>query len=381
MNKKYYDFDTMSTTQVDRDVLNTYQDLLNKYYANSDSLHTLGQEVAHLLKSARQQVAKTFHVFETEIIFTSGASEANNLAIKGYALKNRAKGNHLITTAIEHASVFKAFQQLETEFGFDVTYLQVDEFGNINFEEFIKALKDETILVSMMAINNEVGTILPIPQVTAYLKKYYPQVVFHSDFVQALGKYPIDLNEIDLAVFSAHKVHGLKGSGILVKKNRVELLPLISGGIQEFEVRGGTVANLTQIMWAKTLRLAFDKQTHNLIQVTKLNQYLRKALKSIPELTVNSGSEASVYIVNVSINVLNSEIILNGLNQKGILISAASTCSGKNYQDSHVLKALGFSETKRRQTFRIGLDESLTERDLDYLVESIKEIIKLYGNV
>ena len=381
MNQHYFDFDTMSTTKVAQDVLNTYQDLLNKYYANSDSLHVLGREVATLLNASRQQVANLLGVLSKEIIFTSGASEANNLAIKGFAFANQAKGKHLITTSIEHASVLKAFSQLENEFGFEITYLPVNKFGEISLDDLKKSIKESTILVSIMSINNELGTIFPINEIKSYLKKFHPQVIFHTDLVQAVGKYPIDLNDIDMACLSAHKINGLKGSGILVKKERVRLLPLISGGLQEYGLRGGTSNALTHIMWAKTLRLALENQEKSLKTTSILNKELREKLSSISNIVINSSKNSSSYILNVSLNVLNSEIIQNALSKKNILISAASTCSGKSYQDSHVLKAIGLSEKARQSTFRIGLSAHLNSEAIDYLVTSLKEIIDLYGKV
>lgn len=375
----FYDFDTMSTTPVHPEVLAAYQALLNNYYANSESLHSRGREINELLNQARQQVASLLMLEKHEVIFTSGASEANNLAIKGYAWAKQERGKHLITSAIEHASVLNSFKQLEQEFGFNVTYLPVNQAGLISLTDLKQAINKETTLVSIMAVNNELGTIEPVNEISQFLKKEHPRIALHVDAVQAVGKIDLALSDFDLITLSAHKINGLKGSGILLKRPGIALIPLISGGNQEQNYRAGTVDALTQIMWAKTLRLALKQQAAADQKVRALNHYLRQQLLAIPGVIINSPLLASPYILNLSILALPSEVTLNALNNQQILVSAASTCSGKTYQASHVLSAIGLSDKLKKHTIRIGLAASHTNQDLDYLVTSLKEVINQYG--
>lgn len=380
MDKKYLDFDTMSTTKLHPEVLDTYQELLNKYYANSESRHDLGREVARLLEQARHHIASLLKIKDHEVIFTSGASEANNTAIKGYAFANQHKGKHLITTQIEHASVLNSFKQLETVFGFEVTYLPVNQEGVITVDTVKSAIRPDTILVSTMFINNEVGSIQPITEIGELLKNY-PKIAFHVDLVQGVGKYLFNLENIDMATLSAHKIHGLKGSGVLVKKSNIEILPLIVAGSQEHGLRGGTSNALVHVMFAKTLRMALSNQKNSYQTVKKLYDHLRQRLGQLAYVTINSPDDGSVFLLNISLSTITSEVLMNALNDKGILVSAASTCSAKLFEPSYVLKAMGIKSEFLNRSLRIGLQPSMTIDDIDYLVDSIEGIVKSYGNI
>ncbi|MEG0823846.1 MAG: aminotransferase class V-fold PLP-dependent enzyme, partial [Erysipelotrichaceae bacterium] len=230
--------DYASTTPLNEEVLETYTRLLKEYYANADSMHDLGMKVEMLQKQSRESISKLLKVKSEEIIFTSGASEANNLAIKGYAFKNKKRGKHIISTRVEHSSIFNALKQLKEEFGYEITLLNTNSKGQVELEELKKYLREDTILVSIMGINNESGAIQPIKEIAEYVHNNSRAVV-HMDAVQMLGKMEIDLSYIDMASFSAHKIYGLKGSGILYKKNIIELMPIINGGQQEYGLRGG----------------------------------------------------------------------------------------------------------------------------------------------
>ena len=221
--------DYAATTPYNKDVLKTYTQLLEKYFYNADSIYSQGIEVNRLLEKSRGLLAKMLDVDEEEMIFTSCGSEANNMAIKGIAFQYQNRGKHIITTSIEHSSVYETCKELEEVFGFEVTYLPVDHTGHIQIDDLKKSIRNDTILVSVMCINNEVGSIQPIEEIKNVLKDH-PLVKFHVDMVQALGKIKIDLKGIDCASFSAHKINGLKGSGLLFKRKSTTLVPLINGG-------------------------------------------------------------------------------------------------------------------------------------------------------
>ena len=293
--------DYVATTPLNPQVYETYTKLLKDKFANADSMYDLGLEVELLMEKSRLLTAKMLGVEKDELIFTSGASEANNMAIKGTALQYWHRGKHVITSCIEHSSVYESFKELERVFGFEVTYLPVDQHGLIHLEDLKQALKEETILVSLMYVNNEVGTVFPIEEVKKIIKQY-PKIKLHVDMVQALGKIPISLEDVDLASFSAHKIEGLKGSGLLYKKRNCQLVPLISGGQQEQGLRGGTSNACTNIVFAKTLRLALENFEMKQQHVKTLYLYLKDLIQqNITCATINTPDhDLSYHIMNVS---------------------------------------------------------------------------------
>lgn len=365
--------DYASTTPIDPQVLETYHRVLETYYGNSDSLHDIGRQTTKLMEQSRAQIAQLFHVRKEEILFMSCASEANNYATKSYAWKNKRKGNHIISTCVEHSSIHMALEQLKEEFGFDITYLPVYEDGKIRIEDLKKALRKDTILVSMMMVNNETGAVNPIKECADYVHEH-SRAVFHMDAVQALGKLSIDLSYVDMATFSAHKIYGLKGSAVLYKKKNIELLPLLSGGQQEFTLRSGTSNAPTNIVFAKTLRLAFEQQEAHFVHVKELNTYLRKELGQMEDMVINSPFDASPYILNFSCLRVGSEIMLNALNAAGFAVSAQSTCSSHSKAISHVLLAMGLGEVRATHAIRVSLSHRSSKHDVEQFVQAIKEI-------
>lgn len=243
--------DYVSTTPLRKEVLETYQTLLQRYFANADSMHSLGYEVNSLMEKSRSLIAEYLHVKDNELFFTSGASESNNTAIKGCAFAYQNRGKHIITSSIEHSSVFNTCKELEEVFGFEVDYISVSKNGELNLKELEDKIRDDTILVSIMYVNNEVGMINPIDKISEIIRKKNPKTKFHVDMVQALGKIPVHLTNVDLASFSAHKIYGLKGSGLLYKKSSTQIIPLINGGQQESGLRGGTSNATVNIVLAK----------------------------------------------------------------------------------------------------------------------------------
>lgn len=371
-------FDYASTTPMRPEILKNYTYVLEKYFANTDSLHTLGIQVAELMEKSREQIASCLKVKSEEIFFTSGASEANNMAIKGCAFAYQNRGRHLITSCVEHSSVLHTFEQLEEIFGFEVTYLPVNKEGKVEVETLRKALRPDTVLVSIMALNNEVGAINPIHELAECVHAN-SRALFHSDCTQMLGKYPLDfLKEIDYASFSAHKIFGCKGSGFLYKRNHVKLVPLINGGQQEDGLRGGTSNAPANIVLAKTLRLALDEMAMHYEKVQKLNQRMRTALAQMDEVEINSPDDASVYVLNFSFTCITSEIMLNALDNRGFCVSAQSTCSSKTNRPSHVIINMGYSEARAGRAIRCSFSHYNTEEEVDKFIQTIKEILNDY---
>lgn len=370
--------DYSATTPVHPEVLQTFNKVNEELFANPDSLHNFGGKVATLLQKAKEATAKLLHVQPQELIFTSGATEANNLAIRGIAFANRQRGNHIITTMIEHPSVYDTLKQLEQHFGFEVTYLPVDHLGQVRPEAVAAAIRSTTILVSVMAVNNEVGTIQPIEAIGKILGNY-PKIYFHVDAVQAIGKLPLNIKQaqIDLLSCSAHKIYGLKGSGILYKRQGVNLLPLQTGGSQEEGYRAGTPNVAANVAFAKTLRLALDNQSQKLTKVQELNKFLRIALQEqLPDVVINSPLlEGSPYILNISFPPLRPEVIVHGLDAKEIYISTRSACSSKDTKASRILTAMHLPDAVVSSGVRISLSHETTQEQLAEFVNELETVV------
>ncbi len=370
MNKIY--FDSVSTTSLNKEVLKTYKEILDNHYCNSDALYDDGVTIYNMQEKSRGNIAKLLNVEKDEIIFTSGASEANSLAIKGLCLNNQKK-KHLITSIYEHSSVYNSFKQLEEKFGFDVTYLYPNKDGIISPEDVKNALRDDTLLVSIMLVNNEIGSVNDINSIKEIVKKH-SGTYFHCDITQGIAKVDIDLKDIDLASFSAHKIHGLKGSGVLVKKKHVDLMPIISGGQQEYGIRGGTSNAPSNIVLAKTLRLALENKDEHAAYVDELKNYFIKRIGEVSEIKINS-PKGSVNLVNIS-TPIKSEVELNALNARDIMVSSKSTCGSRKNENNRTLKSLDIDED---YALRVSFDYSNTKEEIDYFIECIKEDIKRYA--
>ena len=371
MNKIY--FDNVSTTSLNKEVLNTYKKLLDDYYCNSDALYDDGVAIYNMQEKARANIASYLNVTKDEIIFTSGASEANSLAIKGLCLNNN-KRKHLITSVYEHSSVYNSFKQLEEHFGFEVSYLYPNENGIIEASEVKKALRSDTLLVSIMLVNNEIGSINNINEIKEIVKKN-SGTYFHTDITQGIGKVDIDLKDVDMASFSAHKIHGLKGSGALIKKKHVELLPIISGGQQEYGIRGGTSNACVNIVLAKTLRIALENKAQYTKKTKELNAYFKERIKEVDGVSLNSFDDSLASLINIS-TPIKSEVELNALNARDIMVSSKSTCGSRKNEGNRTLLALRKDED---YALRISFSENNTFEEIDCLIDCLKEDIKRYG--
>ena len=376
MNRRVY-FDYSSTTNVHPDVLKAYMDLLKTTYVNSESLYDEGTLVSRNLEKARNAISELLNVHPDEIIFTSGASEANSEAIKSVSFSMPEK-KHIITSQIEHSSVLNACKQMEDVFGYRVTYLPVNEQGIVSVKDLKNALDNDTSVVSLMSVNNETGAINPIEEIKEIVKKT-SSAYMHVDMTQAIGKVPCSFENIDLASMSAHKIEGLKGSGILVKKKHVPFVPLINGGEQEYGLRGGTNNACTNMVFAKTLRIALEneKKYHDYVQ--KLQTLLLDQLKGIDGIEINNPENNLCSIVNFSYENIPSEVMQNALNRMGFMISARSTCESKSNNPSYVLKAMGYSDRRASSCIRISLSYHNTEEDILDFIKALKEVISHYG--
>lgn len=370
--------DNSATTKPYKEVLDAYRTVAEDFFANPSSLHRKGGEAERLLRQARKSISELLNVSLSEVVFTSGGTESNNLAIKGVALQYMNRGKHLITSQIEHASSMRSFQQLEN-MGFEVTYLPVDTNGQISINDLENALTSETTLVSIMHVNNEIGAIQPIKDIGHKIKER-SKALFHIDDVQGIGKVPLDFNDVkaDLISYSAHKFHGLKGNGLLLKKRSVALFPLLSGGGQENEIRSGTENVPGIVAMAKALRLYFDSAT---TKKDKLEGWRKKLVGELPKIVgieLNSSGIAAPHIINFSVRGIKPEVLIHTLEEKDIYVSTRSACSSKAAETSHVLTAAGFPVERAKTAIRVSLSYDTTDEQIEiFLSELQKAISKL----
>lgn len=369
--------DNSATTKPYAEAMDTYRAVSEQFFANPSSIHTLGGKSESLLSKSREQAARLLEVDAKEIVFTSGGTEGNNLAIKGASLAYRGRGRHLITTAVEHASSLNAFRQLE-KMGFEVTYLPVDRECRISVDDFMKAYRKDTILVSIMHVNNEVGTIQPVKEIGEFLKTK-PTTVFHVDHVQGFAKVPLQLNNsgIDLCTISGHKFHGPKGTGILYVRQGTVLAPLFSGGGQEDAMRSGT-ENLPGISgMVRALRMTAEHEEAGIRHLSDLQRQLRAGLSNIENAVIHTPLSGSApHIVNVSLRGIKSEVLVHALEENEIYVSTKSACSSKDTGASGVLLAMGVPEGEARQAIRISTAFENTNEEIAAFLSSLAENVK-----
>ena len=368
--------DNASTSKVHPEVLESFNQITLKYFANPSSIHRLGQESNRLLEKSREQILNLLNLSHHEVIFTSGATEANNLAIKGYAFANRHRGNHIITNETEHPSVLNTIKLLE-KYGFEITVLPVNEKGVVEVNSVKSAIKDNTILVSIMAVNNETGAINPIKEIGEVLKNY-PKIAFHVDATQAIGKIDIPFENIDMFSFAGHKIHGLLGSGALIKEKKIILEAINNGGGQENNNRSGTNTLALSASLAKALRLAINKQKENYERVSSLRDYLISYLKDNPDIYhINSFSlDNNPYIVNFSLINLKASVVVEALSNKGIMVSSLSACHSKNEDYSYVVCAMNHDLKLAHNTIRVSFSYENNVDDVNAIIRGLKQIVK-----
>lgn len=360
--------DYSATTPVDDRVLDTFVKVTKDYIGNPNSLHELGVEAKKLIDASTKQIADILRVKESEVIYTSGASEANNMAIKGICFKYKNRGKHIITTTLEHSSVLEVFKYLESE-GFEVSYAKLDENGIVDLDELKKIIRDDTILVSICSVNSEVGVRQPVEEIGLLLKDY-PKLYFHSDVTQSIGKEKVDFTNIDLASFSGQKFYGMKGIGGLIKKESIILESLIHGGKSTTVFRSGTPATALIVSLAKAMRLAYENYEEKREKVFELNKYLVDELKTLP-VDINSNEKCIPHIVNLSLRNIKSETMLHALEKDNIYISTQTACSQGNY--SLAVFSVTNDKEKASKSIRISLSH-LTNKD------DINKFLKIFKN-
>lgn len=371
--------DYSATTPVKEEVLNEMLPYFTMKYGNASSLYTIGLESKAALDKARERVAKLINANPKEIYFTTGGSESDNWALKTIAhdLKNKGKGNHIITSKIEHHAILYTCEYLEKN-GFDVTYLDVDKEGFVHPDELEKAIRDDTILISIMFVNNEIGTVQPIKELAKVAKKH--NILFHTDAVQALGNLDIDVKDmgIDLLSMSAHKIYGPKGTGGLYVRRGIRISSFIHGGAQEMGKRAGT-ENLAGIVgFGKAAELAKENLHEHSKHCSEIRDYLIEEIeKKIPNVFLNGPIEhRHPGNVNMTFEFIEGESILLLLDSFGISVSTGSACSSKSLEPSHVLSAIGVPHEQIHGTVRFSIGDFTTKEDIDYTVDCLENIVK-----
>ena len=382
MSQHTYYFDNAATTKISKEVIDSMQPYLNEIYGNASSIYSIGRETKKAIEVAREKVAKAINADSNEIYFSGSGTEADNWAIKGIAFANQHKGKHIITTNIEHHAVLHTCQYLE-KFGFETTYVPVKENGIVDVNDIKDAIREDTILISVMFANNEIGTIQPIKEIGELAKE--KNIYFHTDAVQTIGNIPVDVKElnVDLLSLSAHKFHGPKGVGVLYIRDGVNIDNLLHGGGQEKRRRAST-ENIAGIVGLGT---AIEIATKDIPKKAEYLKTLREKTingltENIPEIIVNGDREKRLPgNVNVCFKYIEGESILLHLDQYGICASSGSACTSGSLEPSHVLLAIGLPHEIAHGSLRLSFSEENTEEEVDYLLEKLPPIIKNLRNM
>lgn len=371
-------FDNSASTRVLDSIKDIVVKTMTEDYGNAAAKHRKGMEAERYIREARRIIAGTLKAAEKEILFTSGGSESNNMALIGTALANQRAGRHIISTAVEHPSVYNPLTYLE-ELGFEITFLPVDHNGHISLQQLEEAIRPDTILVSVMYVNNEVGAVEPIEEISRIIKAKNPSVIFHVDAIQAYGKYVIRPKKqgIDLLSVSGHKIHGPKGVGFLYIRSGVKIKPLIYGGGQQNNLRSGT----ENVPGAAGLGVAakemYTDHEEKIRRLTELKDYMTDRLGEIEGTLVNSkkGTESAPQIVSVSFEGVRSEVLLHALEDKEIYVSSGSACSSHHPGISGTLKGIGLAQKYLDATIRISFGIFNTKEEIDYCIDTLKELL------
>ena len=372
--------DNSATTRCSKAAADMVYKLLTEDYGNPSSLHMKGVEAENYINDAKKKIAKTLRVQDKEILFTSGGTESNNTAIIGATMANKRAGRHIITSSVEHASVLSVLQFLEEQ-GFEITYLPVNHDGVISVEELKNAVREDTILVSLMQVNNEIGAVMPIEEAGAAIKEKNPATLFHVDAIQSYGKmriYPAKMH-VDLLSVSGHKIHGPKGSGFLYIKDKTKIHPLLNGGGQQRGMRSGT-ENVPAIaglgVAAERIYTGFEEKIDRMYT---LREHFIEEVTKIPGVHVNGHTDRSnaPHIVSVSTEGVRAEVLLHALEDKEIYVSAGSACSSNKPSVSHTLKSIGLKPEFLDATIRFSFCVETTLEEIDYAVKEMAALIPM----
>ena len=371
-------FDNSATTKVLAPVADLVMKVMTEDYGNPSAKHGKGMRAEQYIKEAAEIIAGTLKVSPKEIVFTSGGSESNNMALIETAMANRRAGNHIISTAIEHASVYNPLAYLEEQ-GFEVTYLPVDHNGHISLEDLERAVRRETILVSVMYVNNEIGAVEPVEEIAKLIHKINPAILFHVDAIQAYGKFVIRPKRqgIDLLSVSGHKIHAPKGIGFLYVDSRVKIKPLIYGGGQQRGLRSGT-ENVPGIAGlGAAAREMYRDHSERLKRMYEIKDYMISRLGEVEGTTVNSlpGDQSAPQIVSASFSGVRSEVLLHALEEKGIYVSSGSACSSNHPAVSGTLKGIGVKKELLDSTLRFSFGVFNTKDEVDYCISVLQELL------
>lgn len=371
-------FDNSATTKVLDCVKDAVVDAMCVNYGNAAAKHRKGVEAENLIREAKKAIADTLKVQEKEILFTSGGTESNNTALIGTALANRRAGKHLITTGVEHPSIYNTMSFLE-EMGFEVTYLPVDHLGHISLEDLEKAIREDTILVSVMYVNNEVGAVEPIEAISQCIKKKNPKTLFHVDAIQAYGKYKIRPKKqgIDLLSVSGHKIHAPKGVGFLYIRDGVKIRPILFGGGQQKGMRSGTENVPGCVGLGVAAREAYKEFDARIEKLYTLREHLIAGLKPLGGVTINGSEDRTnaPQIVSASFEGVRSEVLLHALEDKGVYVSSGSACSSNHPGISGTLKGIGVKKELLDSTIRFSLGDLNTEEEVNYAIGVLGELL------
>ena len=370
--------DNSATTRAYDSVGDLVRKVMCEDYGNPSSMHAKGVTAEHYIKEAKETLAKLMKVQDKEIFFTSGGTESDNLALMGVARANRRRGNHLITSAIEHPAVINTMRHLEEE-GYRVTFLPVDRYGRIRLDALKEALCEDTILVSVMYVNNEVGSVQPIAEAASIVKAYNKDILFHVDAVQGFGKYriyPRKLN-VDLCTISGHKIHGPKGIGALYVGSHVKIQPIVFGGEQQKNVRSGTenVPGIAGLGLAA--KLIYQDLDEKVARMRELNAQFIEGVQKIEDITIHRlyDETSAPHIISVGFAGIRSEVLLHALEEKGIYVSSGSACASNHPQISGVLKGIGAGQEYLDATLRFSMSEFTTPEEIDYTLETLYNIV------
>lgn len=372
--------DNSATTKVFPEVAEAMVKIMCEDYGNPSSMHNKGVESEKYIRYAKETLAKILKVNEKEIFFTSGGTESDNLAIVGCAMANHRAGKHLITTVIEHPAVLQTFSYLEKQ-GFQVTYLPVDSTGRIRLEDLKNAIRPDTILVSIMHTNNEIGAVQPIAEAGSLIKKINPRILFHVDAVQGFGKFrilPKKMN-VDLLSVSSHKIHGPKGVGFLYVGEKVKIQPIIYGGGQQKGMRSGTENVPGVAGMARAADLMYVNLEEDVEKLYALKERFIKGLEKLEDIKVNgvTGRDSAPHIVSVSVRGIRSEVLLHALEDRGIYVSAGSACASNKPMISATLKAIGVEKDLLDSTIRFSFSVFTTEEEIDYALKALEEMVPM----
>ena len=377
-----YYFDNAATTKVKNEVLQEMLPYYSEKYGNPSAVYALAREVKKDIENAREKVASLIGCKKNEIYFTASGSEADNTAIKAIAYKNKVKGNHIITTKIEHHAILESCEFLEQQ-GFKIYYLNVDQNGFINLDELRNSITEKTVLISIMFANNEIGTIQPIEDIAKIAKE--KNIIFHTDAVQAVGNVNIDVNSmgIDMLSLSGHKIYGPKGIGALYVRNNIEFDKFINGGHQEKNKRAGTENTAGIVGLGKAAELAKENLKEHIKNVKELRDYyIEEVSKKIPNIKINGAINARLPgNSNISFEGINGSDLLLELDNVGICASSGSACNSEETSPSHVLSAIGLDAKTAKSALRVTFGEFNTKEEVDYLVENLEKAVKKLRNL